>query len=264
MNTVTIVSISPFDWHVNRTYGNFKIPGCPKELPYSVLAIRDMRERYDIGDGRKATEFWEAPEIAKDLIQGLTQHGVFIAEGQKPTREEVEEAKARVEAWYQELVQQGDAYWAADRDMRRNGITDLHRRAAIALGLEREWSYVPKKHVACPFCQEMVKEGVVRCKHCGAILDPDKALAGGIINAEQHRVISTNRNKLRDRERAEAKKLIQPKSAKREAVLKDEKPAPAKTEPERQATAEEVEAEKHAPRPEDPFWEDVPAGKPAY
>jgi hypothetical protein len=36
-------------------------------------------------------------------------------------------------------------------------ISDLHGRAAIALGVEREWAYVPVRTRDCPACGEKVK-----------------------------------------------------------------------------------------------------------
>lgn len=59
-------------------------------------------------------------------------------------------------------------------------ISDLHRRAAIALGVEREWAYVPMRMNECPACGEKVKPAVAVCKHCGAILDAEKAAKHGL------------------------------------------------------------------------------------
>ena len=63
--------------------------------------------------------------------------------------------------------------WARGHSFRE--ISDLHRRAAIALGVEREWAYVPTRFADCPACGEKVKPSVAVCKHCGAILDAEKA-----------------------------------------------------------------------------------------
>jgi hypothetical protein len=68
--------------------------------------------------------------------------------------------------------------WARGHSYRE--ISDLHRRAAIALGVEREWAYVPMKMGECPACGEKVKAGVAVCKHCHAILDAEKAAQHGL------------------------------------------------------------------------------------
>jgi hypothetical protein len=68
--------------------------------------------------------------------------------------------------------------WARGHSFRE--ISDLHRRAAIALGVEREWAYVPTRFADCPACGEKVKPSVAVCKHCGAILDAEKAAKHGL------------------------------------------------------------------------------------
>jgi hypothetical protein len=71
--------------------------------------------------------------------------------------------------------------WARGHSFRE--ISDLHRRAAIALGVEREWAYVPTRFAHCPACGEKVKPSVAVCKHCGAILDAEKAAKHGLGSA---------------------------------------------------------------------------------
>ncbi len=59
-------------------------------------------------------------------------------------------------------------------------ITDLERRAARQLGLEKPWLYDPKPMAECPACAEKVKPGVAVCRACGAILDKEKAAQYGL------------------------------------------------------------------------------------
>ena len=60
-------------------------------------------------------------------------------------------------------------------------ITDLERRAARQLRLEKPWLYDPKPLVDCPVCAEKIKPGVAACRCCGAILDREKAAQYGIV-----------------------------------------------------------------------------------
>jgi hypothetical protein len=69
--------------------------------------------------------------------------------------------------------------WARGHSFRE--ISDLHRRAAMTLGIEREWAYIPLYLSDCPACGEKVKTGVAVCKHCHGILDSDKAAQHGLI-----------------------------------------------------------------------------------
>jgi hypothetical protein len=62
-------------------------------------------------------------------------------------------------------------------------ITDLERRAARQLGLEKPWLYDPKPLADCPVCAEKIKHGVAVCRSCGAILDREKAAQYGLVAA---------------------------------------------------------------------------------
>jgi uncharacterized OB-fold protein len=68
--------------------------------------------------------------------------------------------------------------WARGHSYRE--ISDMHRRAALSLGVERDWAFVPQKLIECPVCGEKVKPQVAVCKHCKAVLDPEKAAKHGI------------------------------------------------------------------------------------
>jgi hypothetical protein len=60
-------------------------------------------------------------------------------------------------------------------------ITDLERRAARQLGVEKPWLYDPRPLTDCPLCAEKIKPGVAVCRSCGAILDREKAAQYGIV-----------------------------------------------------------------------------------
>jgi hypothetical protein len=117
-------------------------------------------------------------EIADDLLQDLHDHGTFVCAGARPTPEELATATSRRDVYYHRLVADGDTMWARGHSFRE--ILDMHRRAAIALGIGREWAYVPLRMVECPACGEKVKPGVAVCRHCHAILDADKAAKHGL------------------------------------------------------------------------------------
>jgi hypothetical protein len=76
---------------------------------------------------------------------------------------------------------------AADLEWERSHnpmfITDLERRAARELRLEKPWLYDPKPLADCPVCAEKIKPGVAVCRSCGAILDREKAAQFGLVAA---------------------------------------------------------------------------------
>jgi zinc ribbon protein len=140
--------------------------------------ITSRGDALDLGDNRRFPFTISARDIAEDLLQDLREHGIFVCAGERPTANELASATTRRDAYYHQLVAEGDTMWARGHSFRE--ISDLHRRAAIALGVEREWAYVPTRFADCPACGEKVKPGVAVCKHCGAILDAEKAAKHGL------------------------------------------------------------------------------------
>ncbi len=191
--TAAIASISDQDWYISRTHGVYHIPACAKktaetagsDAPYALLLISSRGDVIDIGDGRRLPFAISAREIADDLLQDLHDHGIFVCAGARPTPGELVAATSRRDAYYHRLISEGDTLWARGHSFRE--ISDLHRRAAMTIGVEREWAYVPMRLSDCPACGEKVKAGVAVCKHCRAILDPAKAaqhgLGGGAANS---------------------------------------------------------------------------------
>lgn len=176
--TVSIASISDQDWYVSRTHGVYHIPACAKGESFALLMITSRGDALDLGDNRRFPFTISAREIAEDLLQDLHDHGVFVCAGARPTADEIAAATARRDAYYHRLISDGDTMWARGHSFRE--ISDMHRRAAIALGVEREWAYVPTRTSECPACGEKIKQGVAVCKHCHAILDSEKAAKHGL------------------------------------------------------------------------------------
>lgn len=191
--TVAIASISDQDWYISRTHGVYHIPACAKQAgppgprqgepggsvaAYALLLITSRGDVIDIGDGRRLPFAISAREIADDLLQDLHDHGIFVCAGARPTLEELAAATSRRDAYYHRLISEGDTLWARGHSFRE--ISDLHRRAAMTIGVEREWAYVPMRLSDCPACGEKVKSGVAVCKHCHAILDAEKAAQHGL------------------------------------------------------------------------------------
>ena len=176
--TVAIGSVSEQDWYVSRTHGVYHIPACAKGEAYALLLLTSRGDALDLGDNRRFPFTISAREIAVDLLQDLQDHGVFVCAGARPAAEELTAARERRDAFYHRLIGEGDTMWARGHSFRE--ISDLHRRAAISLGVEREWAYVPMRMNDCPACGEKVKHGVAVCKHCSAILDAEKAAKHGL------------------------------------------------------------------------------------
>ena len=187
--TVAIGSVSEQDWYVSRTHGVYHIPACAKGEAYALLLLTARGDALDLGDNRRFPFTISAREIAVDLLQDLQDHGVFVCNGARPAAEELSTARERRDAFYHRLIGEGDTMWARGHSFRE--ISDLHRRAAISLGVEREWAYVPMRMSDCPACGEKVKQGVAVCRHCAAILDAEKAAKHGLVGGVKNNVERT-------------------------------------------------------------------------
>jgi hypothetical protein len=176
--TVSIASVSDQDWYISRTHGVYHIPACGKDQPYALLTITARGDAIDLGDNRRFPFTISARDVAEDLLQDFHDHGIFVCAGARPTGEELAAANKKRSSYYLGLIGDGDMMWARGHSFRE--ISDLHRRAATAMGVEREWAYVPMRTTDCPACGEKVKTGVAVCKHCHAILDHEKAARHGL------------------------------------------------------------------------------------
>ncbi len=180
--TAVLVNISPEQWPPrHRTYfGSLVIRSPHAGEPYALTPVRPCISIMDLGDKRTHDYHLTAREIAEDIARELNSdsgegsfHGVFVAAGDVPTPAELADARQRLEAFHRRLVDAADLEW--ERTKNPMFITDLERRAARLLGLDKPWLYNAKPMDDCPVCAEKIKPGVAVCKSCGAILDREKA-----------------------------------------------------------------------------------------
>jgi hypothetical protein len=190
-DVVSLVNISAQKWPPrHRTYfGSLVIQSPEGGATYAVTPVRGCTSVVDLGDKRTMEIRVTAQEIAEDLVREINGdsgegsfHGVFVAAGLEPTDEELNEARKKLEAFQIRLVETADLEW--ERSHNLMFITDLERRAARELGLEKPWLYDPKPMADCPACGEKIKPGVAVCRTCGAILDREKAVKFGLAERE--------------------------------------------------------------------------------
>src|SRR5262249_1468034 len=185
---VSLVNISTQKWPPRqRTYfGSLDVRSPQPGERYAVTPIRACTGVMDLGDKRimeyriTAREIAEhiAPEIKNDSGEG-SFHGVIVAAALEPTDAELADAGRRLEEFNRKLVAAADLEW--ERTKNPMFITDLERRAARTLGLDKPWLYDPKPMSECPACADTIKPGVAVCKSCGAILDREKAALYGLV-----------------------------------------------------------------------------------
>ena len=189
-NTVVLVNISTEKWPSRqRTYfGSLEVRSPEPGQQYAVTPIRGCTGVMDLGDKRIVQCPITAKEIAEDIAREINGdsgegsfHGVFVAAGPEPTESELADARRRLDEFHRRLVTAADLEW--ERTKNPMFITDLERRAARQLGLEKPWLYDPRPQAECPVCAEKIKHGVAVCRSCGAILDREKAAQYGLVAA---------------------------------------------------------------------------------
>lgn len=185
-----IANITEVEFSLNRTYGNYIIPGKQLGEAFSLTEIQPRKGKLDMGD-KHVSEFPIFPEdVAKDLVRQINADagydsflGVFMCGPDGPTDVELADAKAKLRKFYMWCVQQGDDEW--QRTGRIIMIPDLWKRASTMLNLNREWCAEIQPNLECPGCGSKIKPGIAVCRDCGAVLDREKALALGILREEQ-------------------------------------------------------------------------------
>src|SRR5438309_2740926 len=192
VDVVALVNNSTDKWPPrHRTYyGSLEVSSPQPGEAFAITPIRGCLGVMDLGDKRTMEYRITAREIAEDLARELNSdsgegsyHGVFVAAGDVPTEEELAEARRRLVEFQRRLVAAADLEW--ERSKNPMFITDLERRAARHLGVEKPWLYDPKPLADCPVCAEKIKPGVAVCRSCGAILDREKAAQYGLVAAEE-------------------------------------------------------------------------------
>src|SRR5712692_10225428 len=190
LDVVSLVSITPEKWPPrHRTYfGSLEVRSPGPGEAYAITPIRGCTGVMDLGDKRTLEYRITAREIAEDIAREINSdsgegsfHGVFVAAGPEPTESELADARRRLEEFQRRLVAAADLEW--ERTKNPMFITDLDRRAARQLGLEKPWLYDPKPLAECPVCAEKIKHGVAVCRSCGAILAREKAAQYGLVAA---------------------------------------------------------------------------------
>ena len=192
-DVAVLVNISTQKWPPRqRTYfGSLDVRSPHDGEPYALTPVRSCKAMMDLGDKRTMEFPISAREIAEDIAREINSdsgegsyHGVFVAAGSEPTQIELAEARRKLDEFHRRLVAVADLEW--ERTHNPMFITDLERRAARELKLEKPWLYDPKPATECPACAERIKPGVAVCKACGAILDKEKAAQFGLVASVSH------------------------------------------------------------------------------
>jgi len=205
--SAVICNITEQTWILHRTHGAFVVAGrvvagraagddadsaanggAQIDAPFALTRISARTGAIDLGDKRTLEFPISARDIAEDLAREInadggesSYFGVFVCAGDEPDAEELAEARERLQLFYASLVNSADKQW--ERTHNVAFISDLERRAARELRLEKDWSYEPAMRNECPACGERLKPNVAVCRTCGAVLNREKAAQWGLAAA---------------------------------------------------------------------------------
>jgi hypothetical protein len=183
-----LCSVFPRPFFFHDANGQYELPGCKGTEPTgcSSVSIQPGYDKYDLGEDKHISALSiPAKEIAKDyagLLTGttmFTDRGVFVPEGDAPTKEEVNAARKRLEAWAKDTVGKADRMWAQTQKI--TDISDDAKLAANCLSIERTWAqdWDPVEKIACPACGEPMNLGAkihsIGQKGCGQRINYDDA-----------------------------------------------------------------------------------------
>nr|HEV7954376.1 hypothetical protein [Candidatus Acidoferrales bacterium] len=227
--TAMLCNITEQTWILHRTHGTFVVAGrnadarsqrtgsensaseeflapasditnssaensAPLDAPYALTQISARTGAIDLGDKRTLEFPISARDIAEDLAREInadggeaSYFGVFVCDEDVPREDELAEAHERLELFYVSLVNSADKQW--ERTHNVAFISDLERRAARELRLEKDWSYEPTMRNECPACGERLKPNVAVCRVCGAVLNREKAAQWGLLASPAAEVI---------------------------------------------------------------------------
>jgi hypothetical protein len=190
-------------------HGLFIIPACADNgtpmdhtnwAPYSKPLVLPsiVFEHYDKGEGELALQYWSGKEVAQDVLgtsegvdaNDLCNWGCFVAAGEKPTQQELTEAKRRLTITMQKFLQQGDLLYSGSQT-ERNQLSAIHRKAASYLGQYRLWDVTPQQMISCPFCWSKIHPQSAKCASCGSIVDHAKWAQGqeGYVAPAEHKAV---------------------------------------------------------------------------
>lgn len=200
MDKSTVVSVFPrdvgdFKWSLDPSY--YFIEAAPRDS-FSFVIIGPASWWKEIDEEQPPVEivhnsFQVAQSFVNDYIRGMRAcnmsdrtPGMFTVPGaynrksiEEKFGDKIRDAHQRQRNWYQELVRQADILWS-----RTNGnplaIDDYARLAAESLGMkDKPWmqDFKTIEMKPCKACGEMINYQYPVCRHCKAIIDPEKAKA---------------------------------------------------------------------------------------
>jgi len=170
--------------------GTFTFPACPDDKEYVEMtqSLSVIEDELVIASEKEYKRLQDsghhiALEIlgegrGRDARYSLRHVGVFIAKGEKPTKEEIKEAKNHLYKHCAEIVQDMRTMWDIDRKLAHDVMSPkVHMTAARVLNLTDEpWMVQsnPQQSIRCPYCRTNIEPEAAICHNCKNITNPQE------------------------------------------------------------------------------------------
>ncbi len=186
--TFYIHNVGPWPQRIGAgSIGWFNVPGCPPDKEY-VTCFRPLnalefeptiKDEFECNlltdDGERIAKEVCGDGRGRDPKQSHRHYGLFQSEHEKPTKQEIAEAKKMLHAQCAEYVREARDLYAMDRKTFSQVVNrEHHFAAAEVLGLDDEsWmvEQTPVNRQKCPFCGGANDENAVKCIKCNEIID---------------------------------------------------------------------------------------------
>ena len=188
----SVISIVPFpieEMKPGLYPGNFEIKSSIDNIP-EILHVGESVYHVEVDAGRSITVTVPSHRIAESIVNDFLSSQLAVRSGEinecgpgifwkfgKYSMErillecagELESARQRQHKWFTRLVEMADDDWEKLRQHR--AITDMQRKAAKFLSLERPWLVAPITPINavalvsqdCPACGSIIRQGIILC-----------------------------------------------------------------------------------------------------
>jgi hypothetical protein len=180
-----IATIFPIEMKAMRPFDGVKtyiLPAVKDQTEVRVLKVHAAFENVYAGNQKYVPQPVFGDEIAADLVKEWTtgllgtenglRPGIWILQGEEPTRAEVEQMRAMQTAYFEGLFTDAEDLF---RQGKAADIHDLHRAAARWLGYESvPWLEAMRQKVLkeCQFCITRIDARASVCPNCHRDLEP--------------------------------------------------------------------------------------------
>lgn len=115
---------------------------------------------------------------ASQMVVGAdSAPALFYVEGyyepQKKHAEITAEALRKQRNWFSDLVKQADVDFIGSKG-NPFVVSDLARRAARLINVQRQWLDVDTQNTQCPVCRDIIHPLAIVCRSCGAVINKEE------------------------------------------------------------------------------------------